>query len=431
MNRVKLIALVASLTLAILVIFSCSSSGNNGQDVDSLPPPISWEDPCSSVGSYECESVFNPSTHFCYDGNVYSKCSCNEYNPTNQMCQGGNVVAITVCGTGSTYYNPATERCCGNSKYTPATKFCFDDKIYDRCNGMEYNPTTHICQSSVANPAKCNGIQYNPLEQRCQNNVIETKCGISYYNPATQFCLDDKPYSLCDGVQYNPKGQTCYNKIVVTACNGPYYNPSTHFCHNGSIVGKCGGNEYTPSTQYCVDDVVKTSKGEFVDPRNDKTYKYVTIGTQTWMAEDLNYNKSGYECTTDACKTYGRLYDWAAAMDICPEGWHLPSKAEWDILSDFVDGRYDIRGDITTNLNGKHLKATSGWNGLLDTYGFTALPSRSDHLVGGIGGWWSASEYDNGLRAYDIYMASNYEYSYWDDDDDRKNILLSVRCVQD
>lgn len=135
-----------------------------------------------------------------------------------------------------------------------------------------------------------------------------------------------------------------------------------------------------------------------IDPRDEHVYKTVGIGTQIWMAENLNYESPDSRCyndSTEYCNQYGRLYTWGAAMDsirtgcgygdscsvtgndrgICPEGWHLPNENEWRTLDETVN---DLIGSIT----GKALKASSGWdksndksgNGS-DFYGFSALPS--------------------------------------------------------
>jgi hypothetical protein len=51
--------------------------------------------------------------------------------------------------------------------FNPAKKFCHDGAVYDLCDGMEYDPTTHVCSDGVAYRALCNGVQYNPLAEKC------------------------------------------------------------------------------------------------------------------------------------------------------------------------------------------------------------------------------------------------------------------------
>jgi len=178
----------------------------------------------------------------------------------------------------------------------------------------------------------------------------------------------------------------------------------------------------------------------FKDDRDGKSYKYVEIGEQTWMAENLNYRGTEPDtlgrCYGDDpanCKTYGRLYNWAMANTVCPSGWHLPSEAEWDILMTAVDR------------SSTALKAKSGWskdgqptNGT-DDYGFSALPGgyvQSDgggrfQSIGSNGGWWSSSEHSNLSGTYG-------EVTYWaignsgvSRYNERKSGLYSVRCIKD
>jgi len=311
---------------------------------------------------------------------------------------------------------------------------------------MGYNPSTHICDGSAAYPAICNGKPYNPLEdgccgsaifnlandKRCQKDVVETKCGESWYD-ATNANL----YCATDGVVYSK-------------CNGMGYNPSTQFCHTDNTAHyKCNGSNYNPSTQYCFNNT--TPKNYDSITYEDKTYKTVVIGEQTWMAENLNYNASGSKCFNNDpanCVIYGRLYDWATAMGmdtkynneewggndvkhqgICPSGWHLPSYDEWQTLVDFAGG---------DEVAGRKLRVSSGWNGE-DAFGFSALPGGfggSDGYFIGFGNnsyWWSASEAEDWF--YSAYFV-NINGVYYDDEDVSysyrdKNNLYSVRCLQD
>ena len=145
----------------------------------------------------------------------------------------------------------------------------------------------------------------------------------------------------------------------------------------------------------------------FTDPRDGKSYDIVQIGSQTWMAENLNYETETSACPEGDkrnCSKYGRLYTWEEAKQICPEGWRLP---------DCVDFEQIISNAGGAEVAGYALKSTSGWfkkgNGT-DDFGFNALPAGyrltgNDATGGkfdGIGGYahlWSASETD-GLAYY-------------------------------
>jgi uncharacterized protein (TIGR02145 family) len=109
---------------------------------------------------------------------------------------------------------------------------------------------------------------------------------------------------------------------------------------------------------------------------------------------------------------------------ICPEGWHIPSDAEWTTLVNFVG-----------NDAGTKLKSAIGWNSGngTDEYDFSALPGGFGNSIGGfgyvgsIGYWWSATE-DNASDAYRRYMyndSSVYRGTYG------KSYLYSVRCIKD
>jgi len=182
---------------------------------------------------------------------------------------------------------------------------------------------------------------------------------------------------------------------------------------------------------------------------NGKTYKTVKIGDQRWMSENLNYDTTDSKCYNNNeanCEKYGRLYNWTAAVSVCPPGWHLPSNKDWDKLYHYVDGN-DYNGDDDNDDDdglylyesptaGGHLKATSGWdnggNGK-DKCGFAALPGgfgssiATFYNLGSRAFWWSSSpSYNN--NAYSRGMYHDNEHANWFED--IKTYYFSVRCLQ-
>lgn len=203
----------------------------------------------------------------------------------------------------------------------------------------------------------------------------------------------------------------------------------------------CGKDDPEPS-----DDIVDPNV--FIDARDGQSYKTVVIGTQTWFAENLNYESSNswdYLDDTVNGNIYGRLYNWDAANTACPTGWHLASDDEWKTLEIFLGmtpeqaDTYNQRGEEPFTTVGKHLKSTSGWfeNGNGDnSSGFSALPGgyRSDfgeydHL-GKYGNFWTSTEYgigDWGSKFRLLYYEEDWVYR----SNTYKDTGFSVRCLKD
>jgi uncharacterized protein (TIGR02145 family) len=189
----------------------------------------------------------------------------------------------------------------------------------------------------------------------------------------------------------------------------------------------------------------------FEDDRDGTTYKWVQIGTQKWMAENLNYNASGSKClgnNSDNCERYGRLYNWSTAMDnapssslspsgvqgVCPAEWHIPSAAEWTALTDYVGSNASTK-----------LKSSTGWEWSsiapvgTDEYGWSALPGRKGSPSGNFseidvyyrfnGYWRSATETEDDAN-YASYRSMYYNNDPYSPRHD-KTYLFSVRCVAD
>ena len=176
----------------------------------------------------------------------------------------------------------------------------------------------------------------------------------------------------------------------------------------------------------------------FTDPRDGKTYKTVVIGTQTWMAENLNYkttNSLCYNNDSSNCATYGRLYTYYAALKVCTSGWHLPTDSEWTILTDYLGG-IDVAG-------GK-LKSNKSWNspntGATNSSGFSGLPGgygrfKTFDKIGNDGNWWSSTEYSAYSSSY-IYPSAYYRNLLYNAASIYRGTItvqngFSVRCLKD
>ncbi len=142
--------------------------------------------------------------------------------------------------------------------------------------------------------------------------------------------------------------------------------------------------------------------GELVDPRDNKSYKIVTIDIEleggvfikrTWMAENLNYDVPDSYCYKDEpayCEAYGKLYTFEAAVAACPEGWHVPTIGEWNLL-------FQTFGGIRKAGNALQ---KDGESGLSLTLGGFGDPGSVFKNIGISGNYWDAekkSENTSGL----------------------------------
>jgi len=213
--------------------------------------------------------------------------------------------------------------------------------------------------------------------------------------------------------------------------------------------------------------LAESSNSTFTDNRDDNVYQTVEIGDQIWMAENLRYLPSvvgpetssqtipyyyiyGYYGTnvneakaTDNYTTYGVLYNWTAAMDgdassssnpsgvqgICPNGWHLPSDAEWTELTEYLGG---------TNIAGGKMKevGTIHWNspntGASNESGFNALPAgykytdNNFHHLGYYATWWSSTS--SSYNIYDRFLMHNSQEVF--KSESNSNNAWSIRCIK-
>ena len=246
--------------------------------------------------------------------------------------------------------------------------------------------------------------------------------------------------------------------------------------------GKSSSSEKSSSSTVlatpCKTDSTDTCEyGSVKDERDGQTYKTVKIGSQWWMAENLNYaylqptaeedsSSFCFDNLPENCEKYGRLYLWSAMMDsagvfpentktkgcgrgvecdvsetvrgVCPKGWHVPDESEWWTLRDALDAFSIVENDSVDEIHywGDKLKTTSGWsdkNGT-DEYGFSALPGGFAWVIdpisyqsslGTYGRFWSTYELGDCCGVFlNLFTGAMLDYL-------PKSFANSIRCLKD
>ena len=252
---------------------------------------------------------------------------------------------------------------------------------------------------------------------------------------------DDGGSSISDkGVVWNTTGNPTLSdsKTADGAGTGPFVShlsgliPNTTYYIRVYAMNNSGtayGNQIT-----------FTTSATTLTDIDGNTYSTIQIGNQVWMSENLattRYrngdpipyvvgNSEWGNLTTGAWSyynheevnnaIYGKLYNWYAAVDsrgVCPTGWHIPTDAEWTVLTDYLGGR---------NAAGNKMKATGTayWKpsniGATNESGFTALPSGFRHFGGSFSGlqvsafFWSTTASDIDVVATGRALSEGYGY---------------------
>lgn len=209
----------------------------------------------------------------------------------------------------------------------------------------------------------------------------------------------------------------------------------------------CSSAEYPIGTPSEATAIIMDGDGETVTDIDGNVYRTVLIGSQIWTVENLKTSKLrdgtplGYRWNYWVYKDkfyygdiYGYLYKWNAVSDprgLAPEGWHIPSNAEWTQLIDYLGGE---------DIAGKKMKSTSDRKDCDDDCGtnesgFTALPGGAMSEFGytgeGILGlWWSStSDEEDDNWAWDLLL--DFGSDEVKTKRNTKSTAMSVRCIKD
>ena len=195
---------------------------------------------------------------------------------------------------------------------------------------------------------------------------------------------------------------------------------------------------------------------QVIDIENN-AYKIVTIGTQTWMAENLrvtryndgtaiplvtdgtawgNLTTPAYTWYNNTASDYGALYNYYTVADtnslnVCPEGWHVPTDTEWTTLTGYLGG-ISVAGGKMKEGGLAHWENPN--TGATNESGFTGLPGGyryndgTSNSIGTAGWWWSSTEISSGI-AWSRSLSYNYGGVYVNFP--FKQDGFSVRCLRD
>jgi uncharacterized protein (TIGR02145 family) len=222
--------------------------------------------------------------------------------------------------------------------------------------------------------------------------------------------------------------------------------------------------------------------GILTDSRDGKKYKTIEFWANTWMAENLKYEAEGSRCgsleqqwvhpnngqiypdvyyhvgyPTTICQEYGRLYNWATAMQtdfinepqnhqgICPDGWIIPDQHAWNMLFCYANGQFDANGEIIGSCSypyenstaGNYLKAIAkggedklGFSALLGGYG--ANNNNDFKGVDSVGEWWNSSGRGRETYSYNYQYATilNSGTVRAGEESFKGDVFISVRCIK-
>lgn len=271
---------------------------------------------------------------------------------------------------------------------------------------------------------------FHPIEVTESSIIIEGKindpgnCEISHYG----HCWGTSPQPDIELTTKTDKG-TCTDTTTFKSNIQGLKNNTTYYIRSYAVneSDTSYGNEVEITTY-------KNTRGEFTDPRDGQTYYTVQIGSQWWMAENLNYytDSASWYYENDSITysyTHGRLYTWPTAKNVCPEGWHLPSDEEWkqlEISLGMTQDEADSAGYRGTN-EGSLIKKgnTTGFDALFSGYRSQFGDFYSMEVFGY---FWTSSEQtgENAVNRFIHKDEARINRNYLD-----KLNAFSVRCVKD
>ncbi len=261
----------------------------------------------------------------------------------------------------------------------------------------------------------CDDGRYQSGKCTCSDNWLGnsdcSECTAGYYGSTCKACPACVNGGSCTGGRDNTTGCVCpagtgWSGTTCSICNSHWQGANCNTCADlytgsdckqcrdtrlsGNLCDNCKDGGYFNGTN-CVKctkpngnyNQATDNECQFTDPRDNKVYPVVAIGDQIWLGKNMSYNGSKIICEAIGntllqqrvfIATYGCLYNFDMAQDVCPDGWRLPNFSE---LTSLVKTATNPRELVTGTSAFLALIAQSGWTDYtgLDSLGFAALPA--------------------------------------------------------
>jgi len=238
------------------------------------------------------------------------------------------------------------------------------------------------------------------------------------FNGEQKANLSTQPYEY----EWNTSGENLGNHIIKAICTDNH--------------GAKAEDEITVSLKQ-----EESPFDTFTDPRNERTYVTVTIGEQTWFAENLDFDTAGSFRNPNG-RSYGRYYTLRSAKNVCPDGWKLPTDEEWKELEMSMHMTKDEADRIgwRGGAQGMWLKSKEGWYDLghgTDRYGFNVFPAGYKGQEGELVKYgeeallWTATSDGSGELMDGWYRRLSYGHTGIGRHRAGADAGLSVRCLKD
>ena len=435
---------------SLLLMISCGGDNSSSPDVENSSNSHSSEIPCDATNE---GTIIKPA-----DSDV------------EHICKGGSWIAIGSSSSSNNIITNETKQSSSSSSYNVILSA--SEESSSSFFGSETNPSSSSSSSVIASETKqssSSGYDNDDSSSSSEDSIEsssseETKLylcedgetyvldlanceKISSSSVVVSSSSDNTPNSSSTEVQESSSSEVSSSSVKTESSSSTIESSSSNI--SSSSIDESSSSEKSSSS---LNDGYDAINNTLTDSRDGQIYKTVTIGSQVWMAENLNYLPKDTVSTIWAgksvcgggdwksvaegdCSIYGRLYESsftnkpAYKKEICPTGWSLPTYQQFKKLNSLLDGN---------SANKMKSKNDDYWpsGNATNESGFSAIPSGFYSRSRGFNYLYSEEE-KIAAFALEEYQGSNNVFWIYDTEDEVRvsgmgsSIYVAVRCIKD